>query len=124
MTTGPRYEVLFYVKANGECPADDFLDALPAKIRAKVAKWIELLEEEGPDLPRPYADGLREKIRELRVQFGSAQYRLLYFFMARKVIITHGFVKRTERVPEPEIEKALSAMKDLCRRMGKGDVSI
>ena len=103
---------------------DGFLDALPVKVRAKIAKWIELLEEQGPDLPRPYADVLRDKIRELRVKFGSVQYRLLYFFMEKKVILTHGFVKRTDQVPKAEIEKALSAMEDLRRRMAKGNILI
>ncbi|MDD5226914.1 MAG: type II toxin-antitoxin system RelE/ParE family toxin [Candidatus Omnitrophica bacterium] len=124
MTIQPRYEALFYMKAGGECPMDGFLDALPVKVRAKIAKWIELLEEQGPDLPRPYADALRDKIRELRVKFGSVQYRLLYFFMEKKVILTHGFVKRTDQVPKAEIEKALSAMEDFGRRMEKGDISI
>lgn len=124
MTNRERYEVLFYVKENRECPMDGFLDSLPVKVRAKVAKWVELLEEEGPDLPRPYADTLRDKIRELRVKYGAFQYRLLYFFLARKVIITHGFIKRTDRVPEAEIERALSAMEDLCGRIEKGKISL
>ncbi|MFH0985130.1 MAG: type II toxin-antitoxin system RelE/ParE family toxin [Candidatus Omnitrophota bacterium] len=124
MTKSVRYEVLFYAKANGECPMDGFLDALPVKVRAKIEKWIELLEEEGPDLPRPYADMLRDKIRELRVKFGSVQYRLLYFFIAKKVILTHGFVKRTDQVPQAEIERALSAMGDLLMRMEKGESPI
>ena len=53
MTHNARYEVLFYVKMNGECPMDGFLDGLPVRVRAKIAKWILLLEEEGPELPRP-----------------------------------------------------------------------
>jgi phage-related protein len=56
------------------------------------------------------------------VRFGSAQYRLLYFFWAKKVIITHGFVKRTDEVAESEIEKALIAMEDFLKGIDKGDV--
>jgi len=123
MTKDTRYEVLFYVKASGECPMDGFLDALPVKVRAKIAKWIELLEEEGPDLPRPYADVLQDKIRELRVKFGPVQYRLLYLFVAKKVIVTHGFVKRTDQIPKAEIEKALNVMEDFWRRVEKRDIS-
>jgi hypothetical protein len=66
MTTHAQYEVFFYVNRGGNCPADEFLDGLPVKVRAKISKWIALLEENGPDLPRPYADTLRNKIRELR----------------------------------------------------------
>ena len=103
---------------------DGFLDTLPVKVRAKIAKWIELLEEEGPELPRPYADVLRDKIRELRVKFGPAQYRLLYFFAGKKVVITNGFIKRTDQVPKAEIEKALNAMGDFGRRVEKGEIAI
>ena len=124
MIKDAQYEVLFYVKVNGECPMDGYLDALPVKARAKIAKWIELLGEEGPDLPRPYADLLRDKIRELRVRSGPVHYRLLYFFMAKKIVMTHGFIKKTDKVPKAEIERALQAMKDLYQRTGKGDVSI
>jgi DNA-binding XRE family transcriptional regulator/mRNA-degrading endonuclease RelE of RelBE toxin-antitoxin system len=81
MTERTEYEVLFYTKADGTCLTDCFLDSLPIKARAKIEKWIELLEEEGPDLPRPYADVLRDKVRELRVKSGPAHYRLLYFFL-------------------------------------------
>ena len=79
--TADEYEILFYVKFTGECPVDRFLDSLPVKVRAKLEKWMQLLEECGPDLPRPYADTVREKIRELRVVFGSNQCALWKIFM-------------------------------------------
>ncbi len=77
------YEVLSYEDSRGDCPADEFLDNLPIKIRAKIEKWIEKLEEEGPNLTKPFADVVRGKIRELRVAFGSNQYRFLYFFFGK-----------------------------------------
>ena len=43
------YEVLFYEDDDGSCPIDDFLDGLTAKVRAKGEKWMEKLEEEGPN---------------------------------------------------------------------------
>ena len=124
MTTDADYEILFYVKVNGECPVDPFLDSLPVKARAKLEKWMQLLEELGPDLPRPYADTVREKIRELRVVFGSNQYRLLYFFFERKIIVTHGFIKKSQKVPKEEIERAMCFMEDFHERSGKGESEI
>lgn len=90
------------------------------KIRAKVAKWIEKLEKEGPDLPRPYADIVRGKIREVRVGFGSSECRFLYFFFGKKIIITHGFLKKTDRIPEGEIERAQRYMRDFLQRCEGG----
>lgn len=92
------YEVLFYETAEGRCPAREFLDGLAPKVRAKVAKWLELLEREGPRLPRPYADVVRGKIRELRVSFGGLHHRFLYFFhVARAQRLMADFEARVRR---------------------------
>ncbi len=107
-----EYEVLFYEVKDGRCPVQDFLDNLNLKARAKAAKWLELLEREGPNLPRPYADIIRGKIRELRVIFGGQHYRFLYFFHGKKIVVTNGFTKKTSAVPEEEIVRALRAMAD------------
>ncbi len=116
------YQVIFYKSANGHCPTEEFLESIPVKVRAKVAKWIIMLEEYGPDLPRPYADVVRGKIRELRLVFASHQYRFLYYFSHKYIIITQGFVKKTEMVPENEIQRANNAMLDFEDRMRKGEI--
>ena len=113
------YEVLFYKATNGNCPIDDFLDGLAIKVRAKVEKWMEKLEKEGPKLPRPYADLLRNKIRELRVSFGTKSYRILYFFNGKDIVLTHAFTKKTKKVPNTEIEKAITIMKDYKKRKNR-----
>ncbi len=80
------YEVIFYTDSRDRCPTDEFLDKLQNKVRGKVAKWIGKLEEEGPNLPRPYADIVRGKIRELRLVFSPNYYRFLYFFLGKKLL--------------------------------------
>ena len=122
MENKDTYQVVFYKSANGYCPTEEFLESIPVKVRAKVAKWIIRPEECGPDLPRPYADVLRGKIRELRLVFASHQYRFLYYFSHKYIIITHGFVKKTEMVPENEIQKANNAMLDFEDRVRKGEI--
>jgi len=114
----PAYAVEFYTTARGDCPIDDFLDDLNQKHRAKVEKFIGLLEEKGPNLPRPYADTLQGPIRELRVQFGNMQYRILYFFHERIVLLTHGMAKKTGPVPQEEIERAKRYRSDWLERHG------
>lgn len=121
MTSNPEYEVIFYKKTNEECPTDEILDTLPAKVRAKLQKWVEQLEIQGPRLPRPYADIVRDKIRELRLKFGGANYRFLYFFAGKMIVMTHGFVKKTDRIPEEEIERAIRLMNDFQERLKKGE---
>jgi phage-related protein len=110
------YEVEFYKDRKERCFAIEFLNKLQTKVRAKVAKWVDKLEIEGPNLPRPYTDTVRGKIRELRVSFSSNKYRFLYFFFDKRIIITHGFLKKTDRIPEGEIKRAERIMQDFLER--------
>ena len=109
------YEVEFYVDERDRCPSREFLNETQVKVRAKITKWLEMLEREGPDLPRPYADIIKGKIRELRIGFGTNEYRFLYFFCGKRIIITHGFIKKTDKVPVEDIEMADRIMKDFIR---------
>ena len=119
-----EYEVLFYESREGKCPVDGFLGSLPAKVKGKLEKWIEQLELYGPSLPRPFADTLRGKIRELRLRFGPSHYRFLYFFLGKKIIMTHGFVKKSDKVPEEEIVRAIRMMDDFVRRWNQGGIEL
>ena len=118
------YKVILYEDKKGRSPADEFLDDMEVKVRAKVKKWIEKLEIEGPNLPRPFADVVRGKIRELRIRFGSNYYRFLYFFFGKKIIITHGFLKKTDKIPIGEIMKAERIMEDFLQRYQGGEIEL
>ena len=116
------YEIIFYEDNKGHCPLDDFLDTLLPKVRAKIMKWLQMLERQGPNLPRPYADVLKGKIRELRIGFGSNHYRFLYFFYGKKIVVTQGFLKKTDQVPLKEIEQADQLRQDFLRRYQGGEI--
>ena len=79
------YKVIFYTTQRADSPIDDFLASLHVKARAKTEKWLQELQEQGPDLPRPFSDTLRDKIRELRISHGNLEIRLLYFFWHNKI---------------------------------------
>lgn len=110
--------------SDGGCPAQEFLGGLSPKARGKVARWLELLEEEGPNLPRPYADTVRGKVRELRVSFGGLHHRFLYFFHGKRIVVTHGFVKKTAAIPEGEIARAERCLVDFTQRLERGEIRL
>ncbi|MEK7475999.1 MAG: type II toxin-antitoxin system RelE/ParE family toxin [Candidatus Coatesbacteria bacterium] len=114
-----RYEVVFYLSSRGDSPPKEFVDRLEKRVRAKVYKWLDLLAEEGPDLPRPHADVVDGPIRELRVGFGRLEVRLLYFFHARTlIVVAHGFLKKARAIPDGELRKAHRAHADWLIRYG------
>lgn len=68
-------------------------------------------------LPRPYSDILRDGIHELRIKLSGDQVRILYFFIYQEnIILTHQFVKNTDKVPDMEIEKAIKIKNDFEKR--------
>ena len=110
------YDIEFYETVRGDNFVADFLDELPEKTRNKTLAWIAILKKHGPDLKRPYADLLDGHIRELRIQFARNEVRLLYFFAGAIIVITHGFLKKTNKIPLREIKKAKHIMTDWHRR--------
>lgn len=101
------FEVIFYDKEDGTEPAKEFILSLDTKMRAKMLRTIMLLADNGPLLREPYSKSLDGGIFELRVKVGSDISRVLYFFfVGRRVILTNGFVKKTQKTPAAEIERA------------------
>ena len=116
-----RFEVLFYETEKGEQPAKEFLLSLDKKMRAKMTDMISLLQDNGYELREPYSKHLSEGIFELRAKVGSDNTRVLYFFYVdRRIILTNGFVKKTQKTPPKEINRAKKYRDDYLRRQEKG----
>jgi phage-related protein len=112
-----KWKVYYYTTAGNECELTKYLDKLSEKNRQKVLAWITVLEEQGPTLPRPFADLLEDGIHELRIKLSGRQERILYFFIFQNyIILTHAFTKKSSAVPKSEIEKAKNSRIDFAKR--------
>lgn len=112
-----EFDIIFYDTPNGDEPAKEFLLELDVKMRAKMLRTIEMLQNNGYELREPYSKHLDEGIFELRAKVGSDISRVLYFFfVGHKVILTNGFIKKTQKTPSREIEKAKTYRKEYLGR--------
>ena len=113
-----KFEVEFYTKDNGEKPAKDFILGLDIKMRVKVLGIINVLEEKGNQLREPYSKHLEDGIFEIRGKAGTDITRVLFFFYyGKKIIMTNGFIKKTQKTPKQEIRLAKSYRKDYLERV-------
>lgn len=86
-------------------------------MRAKIFRTIDLLAENGTALRMPYSEHLEDGIFEIRVKSGSDISRVLYFFViGRKIVLTNGFVKKTQKTPKNEIELAKKYRNEFLNR--------
>lgn len=98
------FEIIFYQLEGGECPIRDFLNSLDLKMKAKMVRTIAILQTNGNELREPYSKALDDGIFELRAKHGSDITRVLYFFVVGgKIVLTNGFVKKTQKAPTSEI---------------------
>ena len=112
------FEIVFYKKRGGSCPIKEFLDSLDTKMRAKALLMVALLKEHGANLRLPYSEHLEDGIFELRAKQGSNITRLLYFFfVGKKAVLTNGFVKKTQKAPRGQIDKAKVCRSDYLKQM-------
>lgn len=109
-----RYAVVFLEWAKV------FLDNLDDKTRKKVMYNVwKSREVNDPELFKKL-DG---NIWEFRTKFLTNQIRLLAFWDKTKktetlVVATHGFVKKTQKTPKSEIEKAEKIRKQYFKEKG------
>ena len=111
------YKVVFYDLSDGSFPAHDFIERQPAKMNQKIYRTIDLLEALGPQLRMPYSKHLGDGIFELRMELGSDITRVLYFFVVnKKAVLTHGFIKKSQKTPPSEIIRAKKYREDYLNR--------
>lgn len=115
-----RRQIEFYRNQTGGCPVEEFLDSLPGKVTQKIA-WVLSIVEEMEIVPTKYFKKLEGQlgIYECRIDFGGNTYRLLGFLHeGRFVILTNGFMKKTQKTPTEEIDLCKKRMKDYIGRRG------
>lgn len=90
---------------------------MPGKVAQKVV-WVLRLLEEMDRVPVSYFKKLvgTEDIWECRIQFGSNTYRIFCFFIDNSVVLTHGFIKKSQKTPVGEIERAEAYRRDFLKR--------
>jgi phage-related protein len=102
-----EFKIVFFDKEDGTKPAKDFIKESETKMRAKLTLAVNAAREFGTELREPYSKHLEDGIFELRAKVGSNISRVLYFFfVGRRIILTHGFDKKTQKTPPSEIKRA------------------
>jgi len=101
-------KILFYRDQKGNSPIETFLDNLNSKQALKVT-WVLNLIEEHDNIPRTYFKKITNtnNIWEVRIQSGNNAFRLMCFkFKNEIIVLTNGFLKKSQKTPRNEIQLA------------------
>ena len=105
-----QFTVEYVELGNGKSPFKEFVLSLPlveqAKVFGTINYFIDLKNENLP-IKESLSKHLEDGIFELRIALSNKIVRTLYFYQkGAKIVITHGFIKKTQKTPRKEIEQA------------------
>jgi phage-related protein len=82
-------------------------------MRAKAVASLTILAEYGNTLREPYSKAVGKGLFELRIRFAGDITRIFYFFFVyNRIILTNGFIKKTQKTPPSEIALAMKYKAD------------
>jgi phage-related protein len=86
----------------------------PAGILANFLHILEMIEEFGPALGKPHTAPMGNGLFEIRAKGKEGIGRAFFCTVkGKEIIILHSFVKKTQRTPAKELEKARRRLKEL-----------
>ena len=103
------YKIFFYKKSNGVMPVKELLTYLKSKndnnSRINLRKISDTLNKMtvcGLSVGMPYIRRLEDDIWEIRAN----AYRIFFFMNDDEIVLLHYFIKKTNKTPILEKEKA------------------
>ena len=92
---------------------DAEIEALPVKLRARLIRLLEMVENVGLEaLREPHVKHLEGKLWELRVKAEEGIARGIYVTaVGRRIVVLHVFVKKSRKTPRQAIATARARMK-------------
>jgi len=101
------WTIEYYVDESGYVPVRDFLRGLDKKTYDRFLWSFDQIRVRNVQAREPLVQHLEGKIWEIRVESNTNIYRVLYFFFSgKRIVLLHGFTKKTQKLPQEELEIA------------------
>lgn len=114
-----EFIIEFFTDAQGKKPVKAFLEKVFKKNKKLWAQTIKGLEKiKSRDYHKePLSKALGSNLWEIRIQSGTNIVRVIYTFTrGRRIILLHGFTKKTRKTPKRELTVAKQRLKQVIRR--------
>lgn len=113
-------EAAFYVSPSGRRPVRDWLMDMSAKDRKTIGEDIATLEFCWP-VGKPKCSSISgvKGLYEIRSNISDGRIaRVFFVLIGSKMVLLHGFIKKSQKTPESDLDLAISRMKDVKKHEG------
>ncbi len=115
---GAKFTIEWYFDSRGKSISLDYFEILDEEAQAKLFELIKLIGNTGIIKNKTKFRSEGDKIYAFKPQ----PHRFLcFFFEGQKIIITNGFYKKTDKLPQNEKERALKIKSDYEMRVKRGN---
>jgi phage-related protein len=103
------YQIQFFNKK-----VKDSIEYWPFGVAASFVRIAEQITVSGPNLGLPYTKAFGDGLFEIRARGQEGIGRAFFCTMVgKRVVILHGFIKKTQATPPDEIKIARKRMKEI-----------
>lgn len=107
-----KLPAFFYENSNGREPVREWILELSSEDRKLIGRDIQKVEFGWP-LGMPYCRSLGGGLWEVRSDpTGGKIARVIFFAANGRMVLLHGFVKKTQQTPARDLELARKRMKE------------
>lgn len=107
-------QVRFYRTTAGKEPVRDWLSELTPPNRKAIGKDIKTVQFSWP-LGMPLVRKLEPNLWEIRSSIDNGIARVLFTVVGEILVLLHGFVKKSQKTPQSELETARRRLADVQR---------
>lgn len=112
LTVLRKLEVRFYRELNGNEPVRKWLKSIHKEKRRSIGQDIKTVQFGWP-LGMPIVRGLGQKLWEIRSIFPNGIARVIFTLEDDIIILLHGYIKKSQKMPKEELELAKKRLKKL-----------
>lgn len=105
-------EVFFYCESSGNEPVRKWLKSLDKEVRGIIGTDICTVQEGWP-MGMPLVDSLGSGLWEVRSKIPNGIARVIFVLKEGHMVLLHGFIKKTQKTPQQDIETALRRFKNI-----------
>lgn len=84
---------------------EDFVRSLDKLAHNRVLRMLDVLEKAGYQIRMPHAKKVSRDLFELRIQ-GAEQIRIFFTYHQNRILLLHGFIKKSQQIPSHELHFA------------------
>lgn len=99
-----------YFNASAQAALDEWPVGLKVRYLALLSRMVDF----GPDLGMPHTRAMGDGLFEVRAKATEGIGRAFYCtLVGRRIVVLHGFVKKTDKTPAKELKIARQRLKEL-----------